>query len=165
MDKNIRNILENLKEEFMTDSKSNVTGDYREIFVNPSRSEIRDLNETEITVRFIADKRNRDVFVAGEDVFHERIAKEIGMNSYEWIKECFAGVGSIVNGKIQPEDFTDAYHNESNMSDFKILLKDILTARYDWLERYNFDLYYINDVAEEELEWIQEEEGLEELEY
>jgi hypothetical protein len=160
MKKETERILKELKEEFYTNSESSITSKYREIFVNPSRKEIADLVEEygRNTVRFIADKRKKKVYVAASDVFHSDIAKDVGLEGYYFFMNTFAGTGKFTQGKILVTDWTDYFNDEEDdiLRRLEELSWEIIEGDYDWLERYNFALDLIEGTARDEIAFIED---------
>lgn len=86
--KNLKQILNKVEEEWVAGTKSTTRNEYREIFKNPSKSEINDILEFEgnksNNIRFIAVKRTEDIYVTSIDVFHITIVYEIDEFENSW---------------------------------------------------------------------------------
>lgn len=163
--KSLKKLLSEIKEKWYSGTKSNQNGDYREIFVNPSKSDIKDIEEFGgfrfgNGFRFIADKYKKKVYVGSGDVFHMTIAEEIGMDNHEMINEHFAGIGKKDGNKIKANGFTDAYEISAFRESYANLCIEIIDGEYDWMERYNFNLKYIKDLAKDELEWLRDNDEI-----
>lgn len=150
MSKSLREILE----KFKGSSRSRVTGEYREIFVNPDRNELRDLisNYERDSVRFIADSGNENIFVSSGDVWHIDILDEIEYLGRDSVFDTFWGIGDFVNGEIEINSFSDEYDG-SILDRYLELCECILDGEYDWLKRYHFNLSEIKWIAEEEIDY------------
>jgi len=69
---------------------------YYEIFKNPNKSEINDLKNDSVLVRFIAD--GGDIYVFSAELLHDLALKELGLKRKSTM---FEGVAKISNGKLQ----------------------------------------------------------------
>lgn len=152
--------LDKLKEEFYTDARSVGTNSYREIFVNPSKSEVSDILDEEVrnNLRFIADKDRRKVYLAGGDVFHYIIARESGFDEDYFFYDTFAGTAKFEGGKVLALTWTDYLNDEDEdvLRRVEELSKEILAGEYDWMKRYNFDLSIIKGLARDEIEFVED---------
>lgn len=159
---NIKAILENLNEKWYKGVKSSEGNrDYREIFKNPSRNEILDIERyggsrsdgvINSDIRFIADKKYKEVYITSADVFHRDIMDEVDVLTGN-ITDYFSGMGRVKNnGNIELSDVSDYFWGSPKK--LNSLLDDIVSGDYDWMERYNFSLrklkYKIKDGVEPE---------------
>lgn len=162
----LNQILKNLREEWESSTDSMQGGEYREIFVNPTKQELRDLEEFSgmSTVKFIADSDKREIYVTSSDVYHYKIAEEVGLNSnYEMTK--YSGKGNISGGLVEATAFCDALNFNRQLKyepDYleraEEIYSEIINGEYDWMEKYNFDL---SVVKERSKVWL--EKGIEKL--
>ena len=144
----INRILRILNEEWYT-TVPDKSGEHVDVFINPSRRDIKDALEGEIgrgygEVRFVADGGNENVYVwnANTSLFHRTVIDEFSLGYvYKGIAKYDAGDLEVKVG-------------ESNIEHDDMLLMNILDGNYDWMERYNFDLSIVKDYAEEEEEYI-----------
>ena len=136
----LKRILQKIEEEWVAGTE-NIGGEYREIFKNPTKSEIIDLGEEDHSIRFIADRGNREVYIASGDVFHDIIVKELSKRM-EYILENFSGSGWIQRGEVEVRALSDQYWIEEfeGMKSKKRVEEEVLSGYYDWMERYNFNL-------------------------
>lgn len=73
----IKSILENINEKYETSFKDRFDK-YHEIFINPSKKELRELSlKSRGKIRFIADKGMKKVFISDAEILHEDIQKNI----------------------------------------------------------------------------------------
>lgn len=155
----LKDILSNIEERWVVGTRSDAHGAYREIFMNPDRNDIRDIEEFGgyrhgDNVRFIAVKDSQNVYVSSADVFHRTIAEEVDdLLDIGGVTNNFSGMGNIEGSKIEVTDFSDVFIEfEGYEMSFQTICEDILDGKYDWMERYNFDLGLIKEIAEDELE-------------
>ena len=133
----LNDILKNIKEDWEVGFKHQ--GIYKEIFVNPSRSELRELGEK---YRFIAVKEEQNLYVANIEILHPILAKKI--NKYSSYVKYFAGMAIAERNKIVVEDFSDSYFFQKyNIEEYFLsVFEEVKNGEYDWIERYGF---YIPD--------------------
>lgn len=150
MDKSIRSILENLKEEFHS-GKESKWGDYTEIFVNPNMDEIREsLRERgTVTLRFLAVKRERKLYIWNPELIHKDAADEVGISFNEMKENNLAGVALFENNQL--------YFGQSNVASIdkyrrRELAEEVLNGDYDWLEDFYFNLNPMKEDCENFLE-------------
>lgn len=167
--KNLKQILNKVEEEWVAGTKSTTRNEYREIFKNPSKSEINDILEFEgnksNNIRFIAVKRTEDIYVTSIDVFHITIVYEIDEFENSWdIVNNFSGIGEVFGGrKIEvSEKFSDYLYEYPNKLYNRCA--EIVDGDYDWMERYNFDLSGVKEFMKSKIDVINflvEDDGLE----
>lgn len=150
MESKLKCLLDNVKERWEGSTKSMQKNDYREIFANPTKQELRELedinNSDSNIIKFIAVKNKREVYVASYDVYHYKIAEEVGVDSDYEMKN-FPGKGRIENGVVNVTVYSDALnfkkemkYDEKYMERAEVLYKEVLDGVWDWVEKYNFDL-------------------------
>lgn len=156
IDLELNKILSNIKEEWEVGGKLGVSSEYSEIFSNPEKNEIRDIMDMSglDTFRFIADGERRKVYTASSDIYHYKIAEEMGLGSdYEF--RMFSGKGRWDNGKVKVVEYADSLNYSDDLRyDPKYLeragelYKEVIEGEYDWMEKYNFSLDAIKEVSE-----------------
>ena len=163
----MKKILKNLKEDWVTGKKIKIQmgRDYREIFVNPSRRELKDIMDLANTdvFRFIADKGNQEIYISSADVYHYDMAKEVGLGSdYEIHHLSAKGVWN--EGEVKVVEFADALNydrhlkfNEKYHNRAEELYEEIINGEYDWMESYHFDLEILKKKSEVWLEKVSKE--------
>ena len=144
----LKRVLSDIKEDYFASVRSVMGDDVRELFVNPDRSELRDLIEEtgDIYVRFIADKRKEKVYLSSSDVVHVDIAMSVGY-SYNELHESdylFAGTGIYKEGYVEVNYFGDTQKGERTI---KRLSKEILEGNFDWMEKYPFKMDKMEEIA------------------
>ena len=136
-----------LLEKFLTAYES--YRGYHEIFINPTKREMRDIMDKHKNLRFIADSKKKKVYVFSAEAFHgrtwnEHISKEIGDSRRMYDDETLFG-GAIENGQVENWGFRDGLYNPQILSDwvnnpeiFKFAQKwfDVM----GWIEREGYDL-------------------------
>lgn len=122
-------------------------GEYREIFVNPTKQEVVDIENFDgvkwgNNVRFIALKENKKVYTSTGDVLHWMI-KDVADLSNSDVAGSFRGMGVADFGEITVTKFG------SNISDKekRMMANDLINGEYNWMEKYNFDLSKIKQKA------------------
>lgn len=124
----IREILLKLNERFVVGFEGR--NGYNEIFVNPDRKEIREVASRGESFRFIGDKEIKSLYVADVNVLHEEMQEEIG-NMKQHYFDLFSGV-AINEGR-----YVRIYYDNLNCN----IDDEILEGEYDWVERYNFNIF------------------------
>lgn len=147
----MKNILNRVREDFYRGTGSDANMEYREIFVNPTKRELRSIEkETGLEqVRFIADKEEKNVYVSAIDVFHINIATKIGKGTEDYYLDNFSGMGEIWEGKVEVMGLSDNFRD--NIEKRTELYKDVYYGEYNWMRDYNFDISEIEWAAEREL--------------
>lgn len=159
----LERILKKLNNNFVVGFEDGSTGEYREIFVNPTEQEIMQLKKdsfdgstmnvmaTYADVRFLALKNKKEVYVASGDVLHPDILIETGLNTEDY--EEFCGLGKIEGKKITANKFSDVYEMVDEKY-YKKQLKMLINGEYDWMENYNILLSELKKKAKEEIKRI-----------
>ena len=148
----LKDILSEIKEEWLSGTTATIKGKYREIFINPTSGELRDIKEfggvrEGDNLRFIAMKGSQDVYASSADVFHRTIVEEIDGLVQEDIWENFSGIGNVDrNGMVNITGFSDFILKDKNY--LYDVCTDIVNGEYDWLALHNFDMSYIFTRAE-----------------
>lgn len=159
----LKEILSDIEERFVSDTKSTEGNDYREIFQNPSRSEFRDIVDFSgrrmgDSIRFIAVKESMNVYCTSADVFHRTMVREIDeIDRMEGVYGNFSGMAELEGGEVEVSHWSDVFEMEGYFPFLYELCEDLINGDYDWMERYNFDLSLIKDVAREEKEFLEDE--------
>lgn len=143
--KEIRNIIKEelnlILEKFEAGIERSWSGKYREIFVNPNKKEIADIYDPDIPdwhkgdIRFIAILEEESIYVVAADVVHITMVDAIGLNRTN-VAVDFWGIGEIQQRNIVVTGFADTYTVEAKNE----MGKAILNGKFDWMEKYNFDL-------------------------
>lgn len=151
--KTVREILDELEEQFHKGVESRY-GDYLEIFVNPDIDEIRDLKKKSDVVRFIAVKKEKKVYVSNSTLLHREMVRkaDIGRGSKNEVIFNFSALGDIEGNKILVTHLSDGFRFSENSNELEALCYEISSGKFDWLEKYNFDLSKIKPWAEDKLE-------------
>lgn len=141
-----------IPEKFYTASKTRSI--YAEIFVNPSKKEMREVAGPEGQIRFIADAKKGEMYVASEEALHYDIMDAIGRpiqreNALYGIAENDGGTWYMIED-ITLEDLI--YQGEVEIAE------DILQNEWGWVERYvevEGYLDSVRDMIEQqyEMEW------------
>lgn len=148
----LKSILNKVEEEWVMGTKATRAKEYREIFKNPSKSELEDIIEfggerLGSDFRFIAIKDGKDVYVSSADVFHITMTNEIeGLGSTD-IYENFSGIADWNRGIVRVKHYSDFYYEEGFEKYLYKVSTDILEGRYDFLIKYGFDLSLIEEEA------------------
>lgn len=149
-----------LNEDFVGSIKNAYGGAYREIFVNPSKSELLDLEEILEEIRFIADKEKKEVYVVNEDVLHVNLAKVAVGREGKYVINNFSGQAAVRRGIVYFREFSNEYleyyeeRGEKVVDLIEGIYNDIMGGEYDWLSRYYFDLNTVREIASNEVEYI-----------
>lgn len=167
-------ILNNINEKWVSSTKTRF-GNYREIFVNPSKEDLKDVIDSDLEnkkygllvqgdIRFLASRDSKTVYVATSDLMHWRMGEELGYKQYDTYKKFFCGEGKYKNGKIEVIRFSDIYEDryetfveygldENNIVPSYIeICEELLSGKYDWLRRYNFDLSKIKSIVNRQID-------------
>lgn len=137
----LKQILSDIKEEFVTGFEDNYTDKYVELFRNPTRQEIEEIVDEEGNLRFYTDKMLDNFYVWDGRVIHSVVASEIGV-SLKVMQNELAGKG-VWNGRsIEIESIYDI-----NANDRVRICKDILRGEYDFLEDHLVDLEGLKRIA------------------
>lgn len=154
----LKKILSDIKEEWHTETQSSMDKEYREIFKNPTQSDIRDIIEyggdrLGDDIRFIADRRSQNVYATSADVFHQDMFEEIDEFTDDVKNRIFSGIGDWNGRVIKISYFSDLLIEDE--TGLYVASRNVVEGKYDWMERYNFDLSDIKDVAEENVESLE----------
>lgn len=157
----INKILDRLQEKWYKETISSHNNDYREIFINPSINDILDIEKYGGTrsdrlrtndVRFIADISKKNVYVTSADVFHNDIINEVS-ELRGFPNDYFSGMGEIrKSGSIHITDISDYLLDFEHKDDLIKQFRLILEGKYDWMERYHFELGNIKIMASDYLD-------------
>lgn len=153
MANSLKQILSRIKEGWVDTVRGRGKSEYNDVFENPSRKEIKELksqSERDV-VRFIADSRKEKVYVVSLENFHVDIIEVVDSLTRDSIFHTFWGLGNISLGEIEISSFSDEYDG-SILDRYLELCNNIIDGKYDWMEKYRFDLYEIKSIAKEEID-------------
>lgn len=113
------NKIDALLEKFLTAYTNN---GYNEIYVNPTKREMRDIQNAQGELRFIADKKKKNVYVFPVNAYHratwnDHIAKELGDSRKMYADDTLFG-GAIEDGVVENWGFSDGYYKPSILADW-----------------------------------------------
>lgn len=132
-----------LTEDFATGFKQ--SGDYHEVYINPSKSEIKTFNGN---MRLILDSKEKSLYVSSGDVLHDDSIKALkvdgflqGFNYNSYWKEgkdidrylTFV----IEDGDYYTDSITDLFFNDrGNKEQNQINIKKLLGEDFSWLGKF-----------------------------
>ena len=138
----LKRVLRNIEEEFVTGFKSEWGEGYMEIFKNPTSQEIKEVVNKSAEyneIRFIADYRSRDLYIAPVQVTHQEMARELEFPVFEVYEFMFPGIGKI-RSEVIVVDVDDIFYVRKEELNIRKLKNDIFKGKYNWLDDYGFDL-------------------------
>lgn len=144
MDNRIRNILNNLKEEFAEGFKS--AGQYFEVFINPSKSEIRDASHNNY-IRLYANNSNNKFYVWHPDILHYEFADKMDKDVGTMQQYGIDTGASVRNGEIN----IDVSWIQARDARLEQICYEIIDGEYDWLSKYYVNVEYMKNSAREYL--------------
>lgn len=155
MDK-INEIVTKIDEKWIKGTKSTFKKEYREIFKNPSKEELLQLDELGIekygeNIRFIAINKSKNIYVTSADVFHTSMKREIPELVPEDFTTTFSGAGGFKRGKVEVTWWTDELNDPKHERSLYNICKEVILGDYDWIERYNFELGLFKQRAKKEV--------------
>jgi len=108
-----------------------------EVFVNPTKRELRDTVNSVGELRFIADSKNKKVYVFPRRSMHaetwnNHISKEIGDSRRMYADETLFG-GAIEGGKVVNWGFEDNLYNNNVLAEW-ILHPDVWKFAQKWFD-------------------------------
>ena len=126
----LKTILSDIKEKYYdTEKISGYFGDsYVELFKNPNRREIEDSLGKWDTIRFYIYDGDVYIWDSGKSYLHHDFIKNLGLSNH---RGNIAGQAEYRDGRLVVIETTV-------MSEARSL--DVLEGKYDWLERYYFDM-------------------------
>lgn len=109
-----------LLEKFLTAYDS--YAGYHEIFVNPTKREMKDIMDKHKNLRFIADKKKKNVYVFPVDAFHARtwndyISKETNDSRKMYGDGTLFG-GALENGQVENWGFRDRLYKPEILAEW-----------------------------------------------
>ena len=145
----LKNILEDLKEEFAGHLQIGWSGDEYPVFLNPTLQEIREVVADDGYIRYITtfegNKYSKEVYVWNADGAMHTDASEylnIRLDDLYGVAK-LEGRKLLIGSEVLPGYNPDFRIRERD-------LKDILDGYYDWLEEYGFDIGRVKEEYNEE---------------
>lgn len=132
-----------LTEDFATGFKLN--GDYHELYLNPSKSEIQGFNKN---IRLILDSDDKKLYASSGDVLHDDSIKALkadGMLSdfnYNSYWRDGKGIDRYLTFVIEGDDYytdsiTDLFFNDRGNKEQNVInIKKFLDKDFSWLNRF-----------------------------
>lgn len=112
-----------------------------EIFLNPTSSELRDIEQDSVYsyegVRFLADPKEKYVYVWSSSVLHHTVFEKLGLSDDHARKKQWAGFGEINRGVIYPDDYLV---EGASLAEELRISQELENGDYDFMERYGFNL-------------------------
>jgi hypothetical protein len=147
----MENRIELLLEKFLTAYQGPWGDEYFEIFVNPTKREMKDIQDKHRNIRFIADSKKRKVYVFSTNSLHRRtwdehIAPETGDSRKMYSDETLFG-GAMEGNTLVNYGVQDGLYPKDVLAEW-VLHPDVWKFAQKW-----FDIQgWIAD-QEEDLEW------------
>lgn len=129
---NLDKVINLLKEEFKAGTiRNNI---YYEIFVNPTREELKDLTKDSKykMVRFIIDTSKKKLYVFDAHLLHHYAAREINI-PLKYEERYIPGMGKYHNGKI-------IFHKKFHSAEEEQAIKEIKEKNPKWYRKYFTEL-------------------------